>query len=228
MLLRKYVPYTTYLLENLINRKIACVSPLLFNDPLDSYFLRNKNIIKKFKDIRPESIRVTCLNYIDKTSNTIVSNEMLMWAHYADSHNGICIEYNIDENDFVSFPMLEEEIGNIGNIDFKILSKIKYQNNFLNELRLIIPEDVNKDIYSLFLTKDNAFEYENEYRILKYSNNDDNVIFIDAPNINKIVFGLRCKDSIKKSIININKYIYNDEIKLYEIDNDFKEVNYEK
>ena len=226
MLLRKYVPYTTYLLENLINKKIACVSPLLFNDPLDSYFLRDENIIKNFKDIKPKNIRVACLNYINKSNNIVVANEMLMWAHYADSHNGICIEYDVDENDFTPFPMLGEEEFN--DADFLILSEIKYQNNFLNELRLIVPEDISKDIFSLFLTKDRAFEYENEYRILKYSNNDDNIIFINAPIINKIIFGLRCKDSIKNVIININKYIYNDNIKLYKINDDFKEVDYEK
>lgn len=223
MLLRKYVPYTTYLLENLINKKIACVSPSRFNDPLDSYFLKNENIIKEFEDIKPKNIRVTCLNYVDKYSDTILSNEMLMWAHYANSHKGLCIEYEINESDF-------SNLKSYGNNWEKMIffDKITYMDDFLKHIKkvhLFNNNDISQKLCTLFYTKDKAFEYEKEYRILKYSISDkDNIDFIDSPNINKIIFGYRCEDNIKNVIININDSIYSKRIKLYRVNENFEEV----
>ena len=80
----------------------------------------------------------------------------------------------------------------------------------------------------MFCTKDNAFQYEKEYRIIKYSshNSSNDIDFIDSPTINKIIFGLRCEANIKKVICNINKQLYNDTIKLYFVNSDFNEVKF--
>lgn len=74
------------------------------------------------------------------------------------------------------------------------------------------------------MTKDEAFSYEKEYRILIYSKSQRDVDFIQAPKISKIIFGLRCSDELKKVIAKINKKIYSNKIQLYKIDKDFKEV----
>lgn len=83
----------------------------------------------------------------------------LMWSHYADSHKGFCIEYD--------FSGLEEEV----------LSKLPLPVVY-SENRPQIPwkpvidnsvenaEEAYAEIMMGLLTKDNAWEYENEWRIL--------------------------------------------------------------
>ena len=73
---------------------------------------------------------------------------------------------------------------------------------FLNKLKNLDLSTGNneQDLYTLFLTKDEAFSYEREYRILMYSKSQKDVDFIQAPKINKIIFGIRCSDELKKVI----------------------------
>ncbi len=80
----------------------------------------------------------------------------LMWSHYTDSHKGFCIEYD--------FNSLKDEI-----LPFPIV---------YSESRLLIPwkaaidhtsesnEQAIKDLTLGLLTKDQAWEYENEWRVL--------------------------------------------------------------
>ena len=97
---------------------------------------------------------------------------------------------------------------------------------FLNKLKNLDLSTGNneQDLYTLFLTKDEAFSYEREYRILMYSKSQKDVDFIQAPKINKIIFGIRCSDELKKVIAKINENVYFNKIQLYKIDKDFNEV----
>lgn len=220
MLYRKYCSYTVYLLENLLHKEIACVSPELFNDPLDSYFLRNDILLKKFSSIFPKEVRVACLNYYEKNNDSLLENEMLMWAHYADSHRGISIEYEIPEEKFQDFPDTKSDIK-----ESCFLEKITYMPKFLNTLKNIdLSSDDKENLHTLFLTKDKAFSYEKEYRILMYSKSNKSVDFIEAPKISKIIFGIRSSNKLKETIEKINKIVYSNSIELYKIiiDENFK------
>lgn len=130
MLFRKYCSYTVYLLENLLHEEIACVSPKLFNDPLDSYYLSNDTLLDRFSDIYPKEVRVACLNLSEKTDNSLSKGEMLMWAHYADAHKGISIEYEISGEKFQNYP---DTVSDIKESCF--LNKISYMPKFLNKLK---------------------------------------------------------------------------------------------
>ena len=222
MLFRKYCSYTVYLLENLIHKEIACVSPKLFNDPLDSYYLRNDVLLDRFSDIYPKEVRVACLNFSEKTNDSLSKSEMLMWAHYADAHKGISIEYEIIVGK--EFQTSPDTVSDIRESYF--LNEIHYMPQFLNTLKSLDLSigDNEQNLHTLFLTKDEAFSYEREYRILMYSKSQKDVDFIQAPKINKIIFGIRCSNELKKVIAKINEKVYSNIIPLYEIDKDFKEV----
>ena len=208
-------------MENLLHEEIACVSPKLFNDPLDSYYLSNDTLLDRLSDIHPKEVRVACLNLSEKTDNSLSKGEMLMWAHYADAHKGISIEYEISGEEFQKYP---DTVSDIKESCF--LNKISYMPKFLNKLKNLDLSTGNneQDLYTFFLTKDEAFSYEREYRILMYSKSQKDVDFIQAPKINKIIFGIRCSDELKKVIAKINENVYFNKIQLYKIDKDFKEV----
>ncbi len=221
MLFRKYCSYTVYLLENLIHKEIACVSPKLFNDPLDSYYLMDDTLLDRFSNIYPKEVRVACLNLSEKTDDSLSKSEMLMWAHYADAHKGISIEYEILGKEFKNSP---DTVSDIRESCF--LNKIHYMPKFLNKLKNLDLSmgDNEQNLHTLFLTKDEAFSYEKEYRILKYSISEKDIDFISAPRVSKIIFGLRCSNELEKVISKINEKVYSNKIELYKIDKDFKEV----
>lgn len=149
MLFRKYCSYTVYLLENLIHKEIACVSPKLFNDPLDSYYLRDDALLDRFSVIYPKEVRVACLNFSEKTDDSLSKSEMLMWAHYADSHKGISIEYKISKQKFKYFPNIVSDIKNSC-----FLNEIHYMPQFLNKLKsLDLSTDNEQNLHTLIFDK---------------------------------------------------------------------------
>lgn len=60
-----------------------------FNDPMEAFYVSNDFTRQKINDIKYEKrlFRLCCLSKC--------YNNILMWAHYADSHKGICIEVEV-------------------------------------------------------------------------------------------------------------------------------------
>ena len=82
-------------------------------------------------------------------------NSLLMWAHYADNHRGICVEYNLLEtNQQLNFTPVSV-----------IYSNTKAHFNSLN------PETSEQDAYELFIqsvtSKSPEWSYEKEWRIIQ-------------------------------------------------------------
>jgi predicted transcriptional regulator len=118
-----------------------------------------------------------------KEGESFPSNELL-WAHYANSHKGFCIEYDMDT--------LTKNIK-----DFDIRNTINV--NYENERPVLFEADDLLDQQSkIFGTKSNAWSYENEIRIIfetsglkQYSN----------LSIKSIYFGLNMGYKERKDII---------------------------
>lgn len=81
---------------------LYAASPLKFNDPLESmcidqsipYMVNQSRVPHRSEtSIRYQTRRfVICL--VGSGENNIdINDSMLMWAHYADSHKGFCVEY---------------------------------------------------------------------------------------------------------------------------------------
>ena len=115
-ILRKYTRCSIHDLENISKRRISVTSPKNFNDPLDSYCLDsdNKRISNSLEALiskeKQDSIRMSCFadhNQMLKTRKqsypqSLSNEEILMWTHYGNSHQGICIEYAIPCTEFKS------------------------------------------------------------------------------------------------------------------------------
>ncbi len=113
----------------------------------------------------------------------------LMWSHYGDSHKGFCVEYDytgFDRKDIVPFPVAytSERI------------KMPWKAAITNT-----PEDMEyatKVFMQALLTKDEAWSYEREWRILIHKTDNAN---LKMPPISCIYIGALCKEKHKKELV---------------------------
>lgn len=213
-----------FLYQALVNEQLNLSSPTTFNDPFDCLIIPlmklfgNNTSDKVSIMIRKafiDCLKIACftsnvkLPYFKDPQNSfseLIKNDKkhkkdkkeflnsLMWAHYADSHRGICIKYNF----YYPVSLLGGEDKNIVAYfkDVKYSADIgKYTNQ--NSINL---EDA-------FFVKGKEWEYENELRLLYYDLNSKNDYgTIDIPNcIEAIYFGLKCSEKDKETIMNIMK-----------------------
>lgn len=104
-----------YLFEMLINEQICVSSPRLFNDPFDCPIFHlsvDDNDLKIQKEAYEEVLRVACfarnnkLQYKYKKEKKRKRGRVeylneLMWAHYAEGHQGVCFKYHFAEGLFI-------------------------------------------------------------------------------------------------------------------------------
>ena len=138
-------------------------------------------------------VDITSEEYEDHKNDKDEFLNELMWAHYADSHKGICIQYNLP--DYMS--KLRNENGSI----VSYFNDVKYSDEDLGSYS-------NKDAISsedAFFLKGKKWEYENELRFLRFDlNGKGEHETIKIPNcIEAIYFGLECSEKDKETIINI-------------------------
>ena len=91
--------------------------------------------------LRNGAIGVLCLSAL--------KDNILMWSHYADSHKGICIEFN-GHNDF-----------------FARAQVVKYHENRPQVNRL--KQNDGEQVEIALLTKSSSWEYEHEWRIIEHN-----------------------------------------------------------
>jgi hypothetical protein len=131
-------------------------------------------------------------------------NNTTMWSHYAENHQGICIEYapemmnkNQDLKDFcfnVEYLPSKEISFNV----YELYAKCSNNRNH---------EQFSKLMRDLALTKSDDWKYEKEWRLISTKRG---IIRYDDRAIKGIYFGLKCGVEEKLTIRNIlgNKPIY--------------------
>lgn len=77
---------------------------------------------------------------------SIIPDDLLMWAHYAEGHKGVCLQYDIAQDTLLDC----------------ILKPVIYQDNLIKS-NLLKHDD---DIFSVFTTKSTHWAYEQEYRLI--------------------------------------------------------------
>jgi hypothetical protein len=78
------------------------------------------------------------------------NDDILMWSHYSNGHKGLCIEFDASQDETF----------------FWEATKIVYQEEYpiVNIMEIGKPEEFRKAL----LTKSNHWEYEQEWRILRF------------------------------------------------------------
>ena len=182
-------------LKSILNGKLWVGNTDKFNDPIDPVIKKNR--YNEAYNYLLEKIKVACL--------TTHNDNTLMWSHYADKHQGICIEY---------------DISNISKRKEIIFKKIKYHTK-MNRYRSFTSNDdltirnfavdeyteINHIIES-FTIKSKEWEYEDEYRILFYDEKNENPsgALINLP-IKSICFGVQTSKEDKELVYNLVQYI---------------------
>jgi len=117
----------------------------------------------------------------------------LMWAHYADSHRGVVVEFDRLEDAFSG-----DETELLGEVKQVLYSEDVPQLDFFT-----------RSTELLFLTKSREWEYEKEFRILlpvsecyPDGNQDDPIYLYELrrDRISSVIFGLRMPDNEKQEI----------------------------
>ena len=161
--------------ENIFSKnEIWFEKPVNFNDPFDCKYsyeeipnvdLMKQYIQKNFKNINIEDLDLNKYKELiyaklNKELKEIISNDglscfsknndnILMWSHYADSHKGVCIKFDmLSDLDFFMIPI-------------EIVYKDEYP-------KFDILNSENENLYdSIYKIKANCWKYEEEVRIRK-------------------------------------------------------------
>jgi len=164
MKLYKYRPLTEHTYQSILNNYIWLSSPDTFNDPFDchlrdDYFVFSNELVENdetdmfgnynngyYDHVIYPAYLANGVGCFSETNDGI-----LMWSHYANSHQGVCLEY-----------------------DFGTLSNYFYKVNYTSTYPLItyseflasgIKNSMNY-IYKALYTKCKVWEYEKEWRII--------------------------------------------------------------
>lgn len=110
---------------------------------------------------------------------TTKPDNLLMWAHYADCHKGVCVKFDILKD-------LES---------FLVPVPVEYNENYINF------DTMNGDLLSVIRRKSPEWKYENEYRIVKAGYHGCKEIASES--IIEIIFGCRTSIEDKNTIIEL-------------------------
>ena len=124
--------------------------------PDDFYYNLRENILKKESTIYLEELKKHMhegIYFICLSSSKKINS---LWTHYANNHDGICIEYNLNNNDEKYLRDFCFKIEYVKKSDDtkelkKLLNKNEYSNNFM---------------LKPFLRKSEEWNYEKEWRII--------------------------------------------------------------
>ena len=119
----------------------------------------------------------------------------LMWSHYAGSHTGFCIEYdysNFGNNDNKNLPFPVVYSSKRIKVPWKAALNNTKENMY----------NATQQLLFALLTKDIAWQYENEWRVLVNAQNSQDVKC--AP-ITCVYLGALCSEKNKRKILKISK-----------------------
>jgi hypothetical protein len=109
---------------------------------------QNENIWQDYMKIAADR----CINSTGVCCFSKNKKNLLMWSHYADSHTGVCLKFDIlKDADFfhVILPVIYRQ-------DYPVYNHLENSESFTT---------------SMFLSKSTGWEYEEELRILKLNKN---------------------------------------------------------
>lgn len=134
-------------------------------------------------------------------------DSILMWSHYADKHEGVCIEFDVDptEKDIVDVIYKKDKV------EFKIFKVISHilALEFLNMPYNASNQKFNLEVMEPLFTKSIDWQYEQEVRYIlpaRFNNRvfkDNNNSYIKSPVIKSVIIGCRAdmnSDKIKRII----------------------------
>jgi tetratricopeptide (TPR) repeat protein len=220
--LYRFKPFNERVFDELKNQKLFLNDPTQWNDPFDGRMFANFRVPEYqhyFKRLRMQSFCVK-RSEEDQVFPTDPLNNFLMWSHYADQHQGVCLMY-----EYQPPPQQAQETPRV------FLHPARYRNepDFLHLAKYNNGPDL-KDAHDFYLTKSEQWRYENEYRLVHMIEEGDDAklkepCLLDYKDIGltltSICFGSECSETriemIKAFIKETNR---EDKISLKQATND--------
>lgn len=203
------------ILDSIEAKKIWISSPEKLNDPFE-YKMLNWNIERlkkagwKIKSIATFSHWIK--NGVFTTCFSANENNMPLWAHYANNHSGFCVKYKVSKSKFFYPVLYVRERIKAAVIPREI---IKSLNDVFKENKPTRPDEVfYKDFdkymigfFVLLCCKDEAWQYENEYRILYpvFDHRAGKLVTLEeiGVELDSIFIGLKTKEEHRKRLITL-------------------------
>lgn len=201
-----------YFIKNLKKELLSLSCPLKFNDVFDCpiiELLDNDDGPSRLKrQALIDCVKITCFEKntqlptmdialegkkVRKSDAEEFANELL-WSHYADNHQGVCVEYLLDSS------LIKSALNNDKIASF--FGDVVYLDNID-----LIKHDKSINLLDGFFAKSKAWSYENELRYLYFDiDGSGDYTSIKIPMmIKSIMFGLRCSEDDKRKIMFIMK-----------------------
>lgn len=238
-LLYKYYSGTPLHMSSIKNKKMWYSAPCNFNDVFDcDISIDEKKVFneaiklfpdkrgmrpgsKMWKDFRAEMnqrLRALRAEFNELRSTMGVSclseseDSMLMWAHYANNHRGICVEYDLfDINRILGFTAVPV----IYSMERPCFDSFNL-------------EDIEKDAMQLFIrsltTKSPEWCYEKEWRIIRDQNAcgdrwdiGKRGALLDMIQPSSIILGCAAEEKLEQEV---KEYCYLNKINLYKMEKD--------
>lgn len=228
--LYQFRKFSNYSLANLLNKEVTLSSPKVMNDIFDSLIFQwlnspsygvnsvHKKHLEPYKDSFND-YRIACFCEDNPVKEEFAIQNNLMWSHYADEHQGFCIEFLFNSDEF-----RRDEFNKITS---SRLFRINYYNPLTDEPIDFESSHIEETLTSAkaFLTKHKDWGYENEVRLLQYS--PQNAVahvqyqLSEKSLIKAIYFGYRCPDA---NIQVIMKLLKDKGIKFYKMGIDYSNI----
>lgn len=109
-------------------------------------------------------------------------DSILMWSYYANSHKGVCVEYDLSKLDDQS--TLNQQI-------YSQISKVHY-----SPIRTNSPTGNDSTLFNFLLTKANVWSHEHEWRIICETTEDEEYLPFDC--ISNVYIGTNFDTSANK------------------------------
>ena len=159
------------------------------------HIVKNDHSKEKYIREKSEMFQKLVLQSFGICSFSEISNDILMWSHYSDSHKGFCIEFNRSP---------ENMLAHANPIDYPEDDEFPYINYWLgpkNEAQL-------DEVKIIITTKSKHWKYEKEWRIVNRPQFIDehyrgHTVEYSDEMISGIIFGSRMDSKARTTIKNI-------------------------
>ncbi|MCU8430804.1 DUF2971 domain-containing protein [Vibrio vulnificus] len=160
-------------------------------DSLDTKDERFTEMVNTLRRINEEAIK-----HIGVVSLSAIEDNMLMWSHYAQQHQGFCVEFKRDKNN---------SLGSKKTLPVRYTHKLPQFR--LEDLIGSSGKERREILHSMVLSKALDWSYEQEWRYL--SECGDVPINLNSK-ITSIIFGARMSQTHKDTIIELVTKYHND------------------
>ena len=222
MKIYKYRSIDQYIEKNILLNEFVYSRVKTFNDPFEvspNYLIHLDEYHKEYFDSKPFEFEQLQSLFYNQSAISLIHqslfvasftqkcDDILMWSHYADSHKGLCFEFDIPDSKLANYQFM-----NVLYSDSRVTMNI-------NLLKSIKPETLNDETYSieikgdlkpLYIVKSLVWKHEHEIRLIykdkTYDEESDFVTFV-LPYLTHIYLGVNIPSSEEKKVLKLAKKV---------------------